>query len=610
MNKKIIIKKPSVIEIGDVVRATCDIKVVNGEKCDNKEVWYEIGKQWKGGLCTDLCDAYVVGLFHYCLSQGYDIESELPISETLYHNLNDILMPALVKNEDCFKNIELTLTTKSDREIPYGSAVGTGVSCGVDSMHAIWHYHNHKNTSFKLTHLLISNVGSYSEIYGNKDSRENVRKKAFLRAKRVASNLKLPLIEANSNFYDVFIQDHLFTHSFANAFSVLMMRYFWSKYYYASSGYDYSHFSVKNAKTNDCSDYDILALSCFSTPGVSFYSEGSDCTRVQKIKDISEYDIAKTYLYSCIKKEYNCGVCGKCLRNLWTFDVLGISDNFKKSYNIGQYFENHKRNLIMLINSHDGFTDELNGLFKKSGNQEYADCVKINEEIKLAIENYNKNNNVSEQYAIFEKYHSISDRCTYYCALSKYRGKGTTKDLKTSITLLRSIPKYGDAAILLIDILSKSTSVADKKEAYEIASRYCEINPALKYKLSIMLLEGAGVESNILLSEKIFKDSLVANNRIQAFVKYIFELRRIIRITSDAIQKDKLLSLYYRLLEEHGSWIGFETKFEDIPKFPHGIINIFISDRAKIGKNCTIFQKNDNTSVELDASAGELIIEE
>ena len=105
-----------------------------------------------------------------------------------------------------------------------------------------------------------------------------------------------------------------------------------------------------------------------------------------------------------------------------------------------------------------------------------------------------------------------------------------------------------------------------------------------------MLLEGAGVESNILLSEKIFKDSLVANNRIQAFVKYIFELRRIIRITSDAIQKDKLLSLYYRLLEEHGSWIGFETKFEDIPKFPHGIINIFISDRAKIGKNCTIFQ--------------------
>ena len=49
-------------------------------------------------------------------------------------------------------------------------------------------------------------------------------------------------------------------------------------------------------------------------------------------------------------------------------------------------------------------------------------------------------------------------------------------------------------------------------------------------------------------------------------------------------------SLYYQYLERRGSWIGHTAQFAGRPVTPHGILGIFISGGAKIGKNCVIFQ--------------------
>lgn len=43
--------------------------------------------------------------------------------------------------------------------------------------------------------------------------------------------------------------------------------------------------------------------------------------------------------------------------------------------------------------------------------------------------------------------------------------------------------------------------------------------------------------------------------------------------------------------ENRGSFIGLGATFEDTPHFPHGILGIFISNSAHIGKGCTIFQQ-------------------
>lgn len=53
----------------------------------------------------------------------------------------------------------------------------------------------------------------------------------------------------------------------------------------------------------------------------------------------------------------------------------------------------------------------------------------------------------------------------------------------------------------------------------------------------------------------------------------------------------KFLSQYENFLGQYGAWIGADSTFKGIPVFPHKFYGIFISNGAKIGKNCTIFQQ-------------------
>ncbi len=57
-------------------------------------------------------------------------------------------------------------------------------------------------------------------------------------------------------------------------------------------------------------------------------------------------------------------------------------------------------------------------------------------------------------------------------------------------------------------------------------------------------------------------------------------------------------SVYSHYLDKKGSYIGITSKFQDIPYFPHGILGVFISDHAKIGKNAVIYQQVTIGSVE------------
>lgn len=54
---------------------------------------------------------------------------------------------------------------------------------------------------------------------------------------------------------------------------------------------------------------------------------------------------------------------------------------------------------------------------------------------------------------------------------------------------------------------------------------------------------------------------------------------------------DKFLYVIYeKRIDMCGSYIGNSLVFESKPIFPHGIVGIFISGGAKIGKECIIFQ--------------------
>lgn len=76
--------------------------------------------------------------------------------------------------------------------------------------------------------------------------------------------------------------------------------------------------------------------------------------------------------------------------------------------------------------------------------------------------------------------------------------------------------------------------------------------------------------------------------RIYANVKYpdVWSLKRVALIRGGGGYK----TLYYNELKKYCSWIGVNAVFDDIPVFPHGYFGIFVSNEAKIGKNCVIYQ--------------------
>jgi len=52
----------------------------------------------------------------------------------------------------------------------------------------------------------------------------------------------------------------------------------------------------------------------------------------------------------------------------------------------------------------------------------------------------------------------------------------------------------------------------------------------------------------------------------------------------------RLREIYESYLRKTGSWIGYNSKFDSLPFFPHGYHGIFISGGARIGRNVIIFQ--------------------
>lgn len=302
-----------------------------------KEIYFEVDKEYGKYLCYERCDAFVIGLLNYALRNNHDIKSKTPMTDELLYNINEYLIPSLVKNDEKLFNIRITVPTAS--ALQNAGAVGTGLSCGVDSFHAVINNINSPYKDCQLTHVCINNVGSFNNIYSDCGI-ENVRQAIYKRAKSVANELNIPLIETDSNIRFQIDQRHGLTHTYSSMFAVFCMQKLWKTYFYAST-HRIETFSLKNNSIVDPSLYELLSLNCFSNRNLRIYSEGMAKTRVEKTEFIADNKIAQKYLHVCLSKDENCGVCNKCRRTLTTLDALGKLDKFSEVFDI-EYYKKHK----------------------------------------------------------------------------------------------------------------------------------------------------------------------------------------------------------------------------------------------------------------------------
>lgn len=325
-------------------RLICDISFSSSN--ESIPIWIEVNHEYVQYLCDERSDAFLILLLPLAMQRSEDITCKTPVTEELLYNITTYLIPSLAKHSE-----QLYATKIYASNAPclknHGS-VGTGCSCGIDSFHVIANQLNPPYPSLKLTHLCLF----YTIIHNKKN--DAIFQKQLKRSSRVAAELDLPLVVCNSNCYQVVpVPEHFnFLHTFSSMFVVFSLQKLWKTYFYASTGYDFSHFSIKNAENTDCGFYDLLTLSCLSTSNLKLYSEGGAENRMEKTCLIADSSIAQKYLKVCNDNADNCGKCGKCMRTMLSLDTTGKLDKFRAVFDVDYYRSHQEEYLYWLFKQH------------------------------------------------------------------------------------------------------------------------------------------------------------------------------------------------------------------------------------------------------------------
>lgn len=325
---------------------------------ESKKIWFSVEKEYGKYLCYERSDAYVIGLLPYAMRYGHDIKCEIPISETLYYQLETYFIPALVYNSKNLYHVKLFSPLDNSGEITNEHAVGTGISGGIDSLSTIITHLDSKFAAHNITHLMFNNVGSHGfgasgrELY-------NIR---LNRIRDYCTKYGFKLIETDSNFHEEFPQNHLLTHTFSNIFGVYMLQKLFGIYYYSSAGYRFSDLNLKENDLYDCANYDMFSLYMLSSDNLKLYSSCSTLSRLEKTKIVSKYIPSYEYLDVCGLHPYSCMKCSKCIRTMFALHILGELNNYREIFDVDFFYKNYKYYLSLFYayyKSHKSFFDEM-----------------------------------------------------------------------------------------------------------------------------------------------------------------------------------------------------------------------------------------------------------
>ncbi len=317
----------------------CDIDF----KGEQRTVWFSVDEKYGQYLCWERSDAFLIGLLNFAMREGCDITCDAPVTSQLLYQIKTYLLPLLANSSDVLYHPTI-IAPMDDTPLPNAGGVGTGISCGVDSLHVVKNYMHSSYAGMTLTHLTLHNVGAFWKEKNNQYSWHVNHTKAF------AKEYGFELIITDSNFAKAFPQSHFLTVTYSNCFAIYAMQKLWHTYFFASAGDDIRDIlKLANNEKFSSEDYDLISLDTFSTRSLKIYSEGAAITRLEKIRTIALWDAAQKYLHVCTSDEgENCNHCNKCMRTLLILDALNSLKYFQNVFDIEGYYMNRSKNLRWL----------------------------------------------------------------------------------------------------------------------------------------------------------------------------------------------------------------------------------------------------------------------
>ena len=330
----ICVGEPKVYDVGNSSRLSANISY-NGE---NKEFYFEIPSEYKKYLCTEVSDAFLVGIFNYAVSLNEDIKFEGKISERLLYQFRTYFIPTLANNRKGYSNIKI-IAEPFEKTIQSEGVAATSASGGVDSFYSIVRHLEDVPERYKVSHLLI--VNQFNRYVDEKITRKRFDTVAG-KAEKIAVDFGLKIIPMYTNHHEFhytgFVTEYsLRICSYALALQKLIA------VYYVSSGVPFHEFTFES---HDTDGMDIFNLSMMTNDNISFYSSGGEVVRTEKLKYICKHPGVQKNMHVCnYNDEENCSECEKCMRTMVTLDVLGDLEFYKDVFNLEKYRKNRNKYL-------------------------------------------------------------------------------------------------------------------------------------------------------------------------------------------------------------------------------------------------------------------------
>lgn len=305
---------------------------------DIQQIWFETDAKYEKGVCGDRGDAFVIAMLFYAMLTEEDIVCEIPVSSKLLFHLNDYLIPLLSFQSGTRKISIQAPTIGKSGVIP--TAVGTGMSCGIDSMTSLYEYRQENiPEEYRLTHLTFFNVGAdkgyvpkhkkWSDLTHILEPFNKTMEGKRRKAERIAKESSLEFVFVDSN--QTLIYQGLFeeSHLYRSMSAVLFLQNLFSIYYISSTGCLLDDFQPE--LRIDPGHYEIGLVPYLSTENVQFECGSKAYNRVEKMRMIQDDIITQKYLNVC-SDITPCYHCTKDFRMIIIFDILDCEEKFKYIY--------------------------------------------------------------------------------------------------------------------------------------------------------------------------------------------------------------------------------------------------------------------------------------
>lgn len=325
----------------NVVRLETDIKFLDmSEPCPVETIYFEIDKNYLEVFADDTYDAFVLIPLFLAMKYHTDLRIKGNLSKRFYKNLTWYIQKIFCDFSPKLSTVQIIVDGVISMP-PKGSLIGTGISCGVDSLSTIYdRFIKEDDPDYRINALFFFNCGANGGFQSDFEVRAfNMR---YKRIRALASELYLPVIPINSNLH-AFHKNYIDTMILLSNYSCVLSLQNVVRRYYTSSTLGYNE--IKNMgtkyKTYDLAEFcESYLIPLIRTERTELIVDGCQYRRVDKVKKIADWDIAQKYLNVChvyTDDLSNCGFCEKCLRTLLPLEILGKLEKFAQVFDIEKY---------------------------------------------------------------------------------------------------------------------------------------------------------------------------------------------------------------------------------------------------------------------------------